>query len=270
MNLSDAALHCLMQSNAIKKIQAVRQLAQDWQAGLLDFKTTVLIDLIEPARPARPALVAGKQLAGRNIQTDKGKAALLHAVAHIEFTAINLALDIIYRFSGMPKQYYNDWIQVAVDEARHFELLAQRLTELNMEYGDFNAHPALWDMAQQTRHNLLHRLALVPKVLEARGLDVTPGMIRRFENIKDHKTVAILKVILTEEVSHVAFGNDWFSYLCQQQNLDEQDTWFEILNKYLKRGIYCPVNISARLEAGFKESELTRLQAICQIGRAKK
>lgn len=262
-----AALKCLMQSQSAKKIAGVHQLSADWKAGLLSFDKTQIVDLIEPARPTLPLLVSGKQLAGRNIQTAQGKAALLHAVTHIEFTAINLALDAIYRFSGMPQQYYSDWIQVAVDEAKHFELLAARLQELGYRYGDFNAHPALWDMAQQTRHNLLHRMALVPKVLEARGLDVTPGMIKRFKNINDNKTVDILNVILVEEISHVKYGNQWFQYLCQQQNLDEQTAWFAILEQYLKKGIYCPVNITDRLKAGFSEAELTRLKAICNIGR---
>ena len=266
-----AALQALMETDADKKIAKVQQLSNDWQQGRLNNAVNLHpIDLVEPARPEKPILVAGNHLSGRNINSEIGKAALVHAVVHIEFTAINLALDALYRFTDMPTLYYEQWIKVALDETKHFQLLVARLAELNHVYGDFPAHPALWDMAKQTRHDVLHRMAIVPKVLEARGLDVTPAMIQRFQNIKDQRTVDILKVILAEEIPHVAYGNQWFDYCCQQRKLDSQQTWFELLAKYLQKGIYCPVNIPARLAAGFAENDLQRLQQICTIGRQKK
>ncbi|MGH8457425.1 MAG: ferritin-like domain-containing protein, partial [Stenotrophobium sp.] len=175
--------------------------------------------------------------------------------AHIEFNAINLALDASWRFRGMPEDYYRDWLSVAQDEARHFLMLRARLAELGYAYGDFSAHNGLWEAAEKTRHDVLVRMALVPRVLEARGLDVTPGMIDRLQALGDTATMRILSVILQEEVRHVAIGTRWFRHLCAERGLDSTQTFTRLLEQYNMR-IRLPLNRVARAAAGFDEREL--------------
>jgi len=186
----------------------------------------------------------------------------VHAVAHIEFNAINLAWDAVYRFRGLPAAYYADWVQVAADEARHFGLLAARLAELDHAYGDFDAHDGLWDMAVRTADSCLARMALVPRVLEARGLDVTPGMIERLRSVGDTATVAILETILREEVAHVAAGSRWFVWCCEREGVDAQATFRDLLETHLRGGLRGPFNVPARLSAGFTPDELARLEEL--------
>lgn len=214
-----------------------------------------------PGRPQRPHLVRPRELAQRSLGTPEGRAALVHAVAHIEFNAINLAWDAVYRFRGMPQDFYRDWASVAHDEARHFALLKTRLAELGHAYGDFDAHNGLWDMAQKTAHSDLARMALVPRVLEARGLDVTPGMIERLQRVGDEATVAVLEVILREEVAHVAFGSRWFRWCCQRDGLEPRATFRKLVHDYLGIPPRGPFNHDARREAGFDDDELEALEA---------
>ncbi|NCT68297.1 MAG: ferritin-like domain-containing protein, partial [Rhodanobacteraceae bacterium] len=214
-----------------------------------------------PGRPARPRLVAPRQLAQRGLGTPEGRAALVHAVAHIEFNAINLAWDAVYRFRGMPDAYYRDWAQVADDEARHFTLLAARLAEFGHAYGDFDAHDGLWDMAMRTADSCLTRMALVPRVLEARGLDVTPGMIERLRSVGDDATVAILETILREEVAHVAAGSRWYAWCCAREGRDPLATFRELVGTHLRGSLRGPFNVDARLSAGFTPDELAQLEA---------
>ena len=183
---------------------------------------------------------------------------MVHAVAHIEFNAINLALDAAYRFRGMPTPFYADWLSVAQDEARHFGLLSARLRELGHRYGDFDAHNGLWEAAEKTAGSALARMALVPRVLEARGLDVTPGIIHRFSEIGDKDTAAVLQVILDEEVRHVAIGTQWYRWLCDRQGVDPAATFRRLLAEHNMR-IRPPLNRPARLAAGFEASELDAL-----------
>ena len=211
-------------------------------------------------RPARPVLVAPAELPRRGLGSPAGRVALLHAVAHIEFNAINLALDAAIRFAGMPAEFYRDWLSVASDEARHFRLLETRLHELDSTYGDLPAHNGLWEMAEKTAHDPLVRMALVPRVLEARGLDVTPGMIEKLRNAGDNASVGCLEVILEEEVRHVAIGSRWFRHLCQQRGLDSEATFHSLLREYFSGGLRGPFNHPARLEAGFTKSELEELE----------
>ncbi|MDA3912688.1 ferritin-like domain-containing protein [Oleiagrimonas sp.] len=218
----------------------------------------------DPGRPLRPRLVAPRALPQRGLGTPEGRVALVHAVAHIEFNAINLAWDAVYRFRGMPAAYYTDWARVADDEARHFALLAGRLCELGHAYGDFDAHNGLWDMAQKTAHSDVARMALVPRVLEARGLDVTPGMIERLKTAGDMDTVAILEVILREEVAHVHCGSHWFRWCCARDGLEPRATFRKLLSDYMRGGPKGPFNLSARRAAGFDEDELSDLQASTQ------
>ena len=215
-----------------------------------------------PGRPARPLLVPQRQLAQRGLGSAQGRAALVHAVAHIEFNAINLAWDAVYRFRGMPAAYYRDWAQVAADEARHFALLDARLAELGHAYGDFDAHDGLWDMATRTAHSCLERMALVPRVLEARGLDVTPGMIVRLRRVGDDATVTILETILGEEVAHVAAGSRWFAWCCARAGIEPQATFQSLLETYMHGALRGPFNVEARLRAGFSAAELAHLDEL--------
>jgi uncharacterized ferritin-like protein (DUF455 family) len=191
-------------------------------------------------------------------------AALIHAVAHIEFNAINLACDAIYRFRDLPDDYYTDWSRVAAEEAYHFSLLQRRLEQLDYGYGDFPAHNGLWELARNTASDPLVRMALVPRVMEARGLDVTPGMMKRFAAIGDSETVAVLEIILRDEIGHVEVGSRWFRFLCEQREIDAESTYFELLQQYLGSDVRCPLHREARLQAGFSESELFRLEALCK------
>jgi uncharacterized ferritin-like protein (DUF455 family) len=188
----------------------------------------------------------------------------VHAVAHIEFNAINLAWDAVQRFPGMPAAFACDWARVADDEARHFAMLRGRLRALGYDYGDFPAHDGLWSMARATADDVLARMALVPRVLEARGLDVTPGMIERLQRAGDAGTADCLKVILREEVAHVAIGSRWYRWLCAQRALPPRETYFRLLSEYLAGHVRCPLNRPARLAAGFDEAELDRLEALCR------
>lgn len=211
-----------------------------------------------PGRPVRPALISPRDVPNRGLGTVEGRAALVHAVAHIEFNAINLALDAAWRFREMPPTFTADWISVAQDEARHFQLLSTRLNELGYAYGDFEAHNGLWEAAEKTRHDVLQRMALVPRVLEARGLDVTPGMIRRLTELRDTVTVAALKIILEEEVRHVAIGTRWFHFLCAQRGLEPQTTFLDLLREFNVK-VRPPLNTTARSAAGFDAQEMEKL-----------
>lgn len=208
-----------------------------------------------PGRPQRPQLVHPRTVAHRGLGSAAGRAALIHAVAHIEFNAINLALDAAFRFRGMPLDFYADWLSVAQDEARHFSMLSARLAQLGHAYGDFPAHNGLWEAAEKTAHDVLERMALVPRVLEARGLDVTPGMILRLREVGDTETVAVLEVILDEEVRHVTIGTRWYRYLCDQRGLDSDSTFESLLQAHGAR-IRPPLNWAARMQAGFHAAEL--------------
>ena len=215
-----------------------------------------------PGRPSRPRLVQPRELPQRGLASIEGRAALIHAVAHIEFNAINLAWDAVARFRGLPLDYYRDWVGVAVDEARHFGWLAARLADLGYEYGDFDAHDGLWDMAVRTADSCLARMALVPRVLEARGLDVTPGMILRLRKAGDDETARILEAILAEEVAHVAAGSRWFAWCCEREGLDPASTFEQLVSQHLRGALRGPFNAKARLAAGFSAAELARLDEL--------
>ncbi len=212
-----------------------------------------------PGRPDRPRLVPPRDLPRRSLQDDTGRAAMLHAIAHIEFNAINLALDAAWRFRHTPEAFAHQWLQVAWDEVRHFRLLQRRLEALGFAYGDFPAHNGLWEMACKTAHSLQARMAMVPRVLEARGLDVTPGIRARFQAVGDEASCAVLDVILEEEVAHVACGDRWFRWACAQAGEEPEAAFQRLLAEYYPRGLSGPFNCTARLEAGFSRAELERL-----------
>ena len=227
----------------------------------LDQAVAPPVSIAQPGRPPRPHLVPPRQLAQRGLGTPQGRAALVHAVAHIEFNAIDLAWDAVYRFRGMPAEYYRDWAAVAGDETRHFRLLAARLAELEHAYGDFDAHNGLWEMAVKTSESCLARMALVPRVLEARGLDVTPAMIQRLRSVGDTRTVEILQVILREEVAHVAAGSHWFAWCCARDGVDADQTFAHLLREYAGGILKPPFNEAARRAAGFSAAEMAGLLA---------
>lgn len=180
---------------------------------------------------------------------------------HIEFNAIDLAWDAAYRFRSLPPAFHADWVRIAEDEARHFTLLRGRLQALGHDYGDFDAHNGLWEMAEKTAHDGLARMALVPRVLEARGLDVTPGMIVKLRALGDDATADILAVILEEEVAHVAAGSHWFRWYCARAGIAPEPRFRELLAEYARAVLHGPFNIDARAAAGFSEDELAALQA---------
>lgn len=214
-----------------------------------------------PGRPERPMLVHPRELPRRGFGSDEGRAAFIHSIAHIEFNAIDLAWDAVYRFRGMPPVFYADWAQVAHDEARHFAMLRERLNAFGRDYGDFDAHNGLWEMAEKTAHSALERMALVPRVLEARGLDVTPAMIVKLRQLRDDATADILDVILREEIGHVAAGSRWFRWCCERAGVQPEPTFRELLIRYGRGVLYGPFNLDARSAAGFSGEELAALQS---------
>lgn len=212
-----------------------------------------------PGRPPLPRLVPPKQVPVRSPFTREGRAALLHAVAHIEFNAINLALDAVWRFAGMPEAYYRDWLRVASEEALHFGLLHEHLQALGHVYGDFDAHDGLWAMTERTAGDIVARMALVPRTLEARGLDAAPPMRAKLARAGDTRAVEILGIILRDEVGHVAIGNHWYRWLCAREGLDAEALYPELVRRYAAPRLRAPFNLAARRAAGFSEAELAAL-----------
>jgi uncharacterized ferritin-like protein (DUF455 family) len=229
-----------------------------WQNKAFSLGSHPILPMDVPGRPQRPELVEPRMLKARRLGSSKGRAVLLHAVAHIEFNAINLAWDALYRFRHFPEQYVGDWLSVAVDEARHFALVRTRLQQLDCDYGDFPAHNGLWEMALKTRHCARARMALVPRVLEARGLDVTPAMIEKLRQVGDLESVAVLEVILREEVRHVDIGSRWFAFECARAGLQPGPEFLALLTAY-GTFVKLPLNVQARLAAGFDAEELQSL-----------
>lgn len=264
VNPRQLALDCLLEADVQRKLaltavaSAAIASSADWEEAA---DNPAIAAIPVPGRPPSPTLVPPNQLVQRKLNSTAGRAALVHAVAHIEFNAINLAWDAVYRFPGMPAEYYRDWASVAADEARHFQLLSDRLAELGHVYGDFPAHNGLWQMALDTAADVLVRMALVPRVLEARGLDVTPGMIERLRRVGDLATIAALNVILDEEVRHVAIGSRWFARVCAQRSLDPGSTFLRLLREHAVV-LRLPFNQVARLAAGFDQTELDTLVAL--------
>ena len=256
------AERCLLLDDAASKCEAVALLAEEVWSGrsAVDFSTPVPA-IAQPGRPALPVLVDPSKVPRRRLGTPAGRTALVHAIAHIEFNAINLALDAACRFRDLPEAYYVDWVCVAADEARHFCLLQVRLAELGSRYGDFPAHNGLWEMAGRTADSCLARMALVPRVLEAHGLDVTPGMIERLRQVGDLATIAALELILREEVGHVATGTRWFNFCCEREGKDPLPTFLELLKTRYTGNVRGPFNHAARLAAGFSPAEMDALAA---------
>lgn len=262
--LRERALHALALQDPTQKCAAVSALRD---LNKLDTLNPLTSAANIPGRPSQPVLVAPAQVPRRAMSTTEGRAALLHALAHIEFNAINLALDIIWRFPGMPADFYFDWRKVAIEEAEHFTLLEQRLRSLGWSYGDFAAHNGLWEMAEKTQDDLLARLALVPRTLEARGLDASPAIRDRLLQAGDAESAEILNVILRDEIGHVAIGNHWFKALCLERDADPIDTYATLAERYDAPRLRGPFNVDARRQAGFDDEEIAALQRMAVAAR---
>ncbi|MCF6189730.1 MAG: ferritin-like domain-containing protein [Cocleimonas sp.] len=262
MNIYQSAHHCLMLNDVAKKRTCVDALYKAWKNKEVTRDDYDLVSIETPGRPSKPELIDPLLLKRRKLGSETGRAMLIHAIAHIEFNAINLALDAVYRFRDMPDQYYSDWLKVASEEAYHFSLLDERLKSLGYNYGNFPAHNGLWEMVLKTDHDVMIRMALVPRVLEARGLDVTPGMMERLAKVGDHETVDILKVILRDEIGHVAIGSYWFKHCCESFKINPEQTFRDLLVEYMGGGIRGPFYMEGRLLAGFSQEEMDDLVAM--------
>ena len=250
-SVSSTIRAALLTAEPFAKVRAAREAARRWRRGELSFAFDVAMP-DRPARPARPELLAPNAMPKRGRgQSLRGRIALLHAIAHIEFVAIDLALDMAGRFGGeMDEAFTGDWLAVAADEAMHFALLARRLAALGTAYGDLPAHDGLWEAAEATRHDLAARLAIVPMVLEARGLDVTPAMIERMRLAGDEASARILERIFADEIRHVRCGTTWFGKVCEGLRSDPAATWQGLVETYFRGGLKPPFNDSARQAAG--------------------
>lgn len=259
----------LRATDADEKVEKTQFIWQLHLSGSLNVdKTDRLFDIPIAGRPNRPEVVEQTALKPRKMSSDEGLAALLHAICHIEFNAINLALDAAWRFRTLPDAFHLDWLKVAFEETEHFVLMRNRLRAYGYDYGDFPAHGNLWEMAYKTAFDPLLRMALVPRVLEARGLDVTPGIRAKIAQRGDLETCAALDVIYRDEVGHVRIGNAWYQYLCRERGLEPVALFRQLLKQYdlfVFRGY---VNIQAREDAGFSRFELDLLEHFEQSMKA--
>jgi uncharacterized ferritin-like protein (DUF455 family) len=257
--LRTLALAALQEPDPGKKVVLAQSIRARAATIFIATDSLLTCDGALPGQPEKPELRAHLDVPKRSPFTSEGLAALLHAVTHIEFNAINLALDAIWRFAGLPPAYYLDWLKVADEEALHFSLLRTHLQSLGYDYGDFPAHTGLWDMTARTQNDVLARMALVPRTLEARGLDATPPMqakLRKVGSPAALRAVEILDVILRDEIGHVAIGNHWYRWLCGQRGLDPVNTYGELARRHQAPRVKGPLNLDARRAAGFREEEM--------------
>lgn len=256
------AERCIQICLPAEKVLKTYQVAEDWEKQALSLdKHEPILTFEEPGRPEKPELVPPRELNRRKITSKEGHAALIHSICHIEFNAINLAWDAVYRFQNMPEAFYSDWVRVAKEEAYHFELLSDHLSALGYQYGDFSAHNGLWESAILTGFDPMVRMALVPRVLEARGLDVTPGIVKKLKGIGDDKAVDILAIVHNDEIGHVEIGTRWFRYLCNERGLDSEKLFKDLINQYMKGTLRGPFDHDVRKRAGFTEDELLYLES---------
>jgi uncharacterized ferritin-like protein (DUF455 family) len=263
------ALQCLVETDPVAKTGGVAAMAQAHLDGGSELNAAAALQASSaiPGRPARPELVPPRLVGRRSMATLEGRAMLIHALSHIEFNAVNLALDAMWRFAGMPAAYYTDWLRVAKEEATHFSMLAAHLKVLGYAYGDFPAHDSLWEMAEKTRDDIVARMALVPRTLEARGLDAIPPVRAKLAQAGDLAAAEILDVILRDEVGHVEIGNRWYGYLCAQRGLEPRATYDELASRYEAPALKGPFNIEARRRAGFSELELASFSGAAHASR---
>lgn len=263
----ESAFSLLMSTDASDKVKGVRALFE----ALLD--DNIVYDHDYPIQaeiiggyPPSLMMVSPKDVPRRRVHTVEGRAAMVHAILHIEFNAINIALDACYRFRHMPHQYYEDWLRVACEEAYHFLLLLQHLQSMGFEYGDFPVHNGLWEMAQKTGYDVLVRMALVPRLLEARGLDVTPDVARKLHQSGDNTGAEILRIIYHDEIGHVKVGNHWFYSLCKERGEEPMGLFVNLLKLHAPDYLRGPLAIEVRQKAGFHDDDLAILNRIIQCG----
>lgn len=261
-NLFEFAEAFFQLTNVDEKLALTHQAWQAYIAGELTIASELpVLPIGQVTFPERPELLAPRQMPRRKLTTPAGVAAFFHAIAHVEFVAIYLAWDILYRFRGMPEQFYLDWLRVADEEAQHFALIRTHLQAMQLDYGDLPAHSGLWDHAKDTADDLLGRLAMVPRCMEARGLDVTPALIEKFSTLGNDASVAILTRILTDEVGHVELGSYWFKYVCQQRGFEAESKYRELIELYYVGGKpKGPFNRELRKIAGFSDAEIDWLE----------
>ena len=261
-NIYSLIYQAILEKDPTTKCGLVYDLFHNWQQDKATVQSAPIHEISEAGRPKKPDLISPKHVAKRSTSSEIGRLALIHSFTHIEFNAINLALDAAYRFRQLPNQFITDWLQVAYEEAKHFNLLNDCLNSRGSHYGAWPAHAGLWHMAQQTSHSLVHRMAMVPRVMEARGLDVTPKMISKFIQCNDQEMADILNTIYKEEIGHVAIGNHWYKHACKLENIDPQQTFRQLIQHYLKGNLRGSFNVNARIEAGFEKHELDYLQSL--------
>jgi uncharacterized ferritin-like protein (DUF455 family) len=262
LELRQTALEILVITDPKTKVARVQQLFADYHQQHIALDVSATLDSTElslPGRPHKPELVPPLTVPKRKMDSLEGRLSLLHSLAHIEFNAMNLALDAIWRFPEMPTQYYADWLRVAKEEAYHFSLIEDHLQSVGVTYGDFPAHNSLWEMVERTADAVIARMALVPRTMEARGLDAVPAIRDRFKQIKDAKVVEILEIILRDEVGHVLIGNQWFNFLCTKEGLSPIKTYRDLAKAYRAPVLKGPFNLAARKQAGFTAEELSLL-----------
>lgn len=258
-----AAYAALSERDPARKLAMVDALQLHWREKLLNqMDTPAVLRIDNPGRPEKPQLVAPRELAKRSLSTPQGYAVFVHALCHIEFNAINIALDAVYRFRGLPADFYTDWLKVAAEEAYHFALLQQHLQTLGHDYGDFPAHNSLWELTVVTDDDPLTRMALVPRVQEAHGLDVTPGLIVRLQAKGHAAIIPVLEIILRDEIGHVMVGNRWFNYLCKQRQLEPLPTFQTLLAQKYRGKLHGPFDLAIRKQAGFSDAELDYFQEV--------
>jgi uncharacterized ferritin-like protein (DUF455 family) len=261
MNPFELSYNALICNNVLDKITLVDKLNILKNEQLLNYQSSYKIERIKhPGRPIKPTLVRFNAMPKRK-KTDIGFIETIHAICHIEFNAINLALDAVYRFRNMPDKFYQDWIKVAFEESQHFQLLNNYLIELGYKYGDFDAHNGLWKMTFETDYDVLARMALVPRVLEAKGLDATPKIQQRFKKSNFKPMVKLLDIIFKDEIGHVKIGNYWFNYLCKTRNVEPIKMFDNLIQKHIGESLRGPFNIDARKQADFTDEELAYLQS---------
>ena len=260
--LFEEAKRCFLLADPDEKLDASQQVVALWEAGHLTLDAEdEPIAFAKPGRLDRPLLVPPQQVSKRGFGSVTKRASLIHSLAHIELTAVNLAWDTIYRFRGLPRDYYADWVKCAGEESRHFIALREQLRMMGFDYGDFSAHDELWGSAVDTAHDLMDRMGIVHRVFEARALDVVPQTRAKFLELGDSKTASILTMIANEEIGHVSAGTRWFRYRCEQEGLEPDATFFRLLQHYLGSFPRGPFNREARQQCGFSENELSRLEA---------
>lgn len=261
-SLAESARAILLETNALQKAALSQDLRQRWRDGGVREIGSADVPA-RPNRPDRPELLRPKDMPRRRPASEKGRLAFMHAIAHIELNAIDLAWDLITRFTyaGLPREFYDDWVEVGADEARHFTMLQKYLERQGSSYGDLPAHDGLWEAAESTADDVLARLAIVPLVLEARGLDTTPGAVQKLKSAGDEMAASILETIAREEIPHVAVGVKWFDYICERRSLDPARTFQYLVRKRFKGHLKPPFAIEARTAAGFPRAYYEPLTA---------